>query len=394
MKKDIHNNELNNKENKKVNRKPFYFFSWILKVEIIIILILLTIFIIYRAIPKTTKNRIKYHFQSSCNKRIESNENEYNNIVSSIEFNMNLEKENKEFIKKYFKKEIEENKDFIDFNSCTKRFKNLKVTYNSRFSKNKYELYKVENSLSIAGSYNEMFNTIDIICNLDNSDESVDFSSCDKESYFHELNHVISKNSFKLPLRINTLSESFNELFTREYYEEYLQDNNINIYVTNGYEKYMKYAYVLAELLPEEAIREYKYNNNESILISKLLEIDNNLDEAYKLIDSINNVKLAESETNEEIENYKNIHDSYSYFYEKKNNKSIKEDILILLYFYNSKVQTEEERNIIRKAFQLNDNDEIINVFAKGYVSQQYKENHDKVVVEIEKNGKREFFEM
>jgi hypothetical protein len=66
-------------------------------------------------------------------------------------------------------------------------------------------------------------------------------------------------------------------------------------------EKYMAYIFALAEILPEEVLREYKFNENESILISGLLSIENNIEEAYKLIDSINSVSIDKQE------NYKKI---------------------------------------------------------------------------------------
>ena len=390
MKKSINNFEVNKKETKKASTRPFYFFSWIIKVECIIILIILAIFLIYKIIPKTVKNKMKYNIGKMSISNIDNTNYSYDNIIDALDSNKYLEKEDKEFIKTYLRNEIEENKEFIDLKLCSNRFKKLQIAYNSNSKVNKYKLYEVDAKMSVAGSYNGIFNKMNIQCDLESNDK-LSFANCDKESYFHELNHVISRSTLKMPLKINILAETINELFTREYYEQYLQDNNINIYVTNGYENYMRYAYALTNLLPEDVIRKYKFNNNESILITGLLQIDDNIDEAYKLIDSINSIKINETNSDKSKENYKNIHDSFAYFYEKKNKRDIKNDIELLLYFYNSPVQTEEERKIIRDLLQMNNNDEIDNVFAKGYMSEEYKAMHDKIIIELEKNGKKEF---
>ena len=218
--------------------------------------------------------------------------------------------------------------------------------------------------------------------------------------FFHELNHLLTKNSLTTLAdtiitnlgdgkinnwRKNTSTstqiinkdiflESINEIFTLEY----LQNNEDYLYNEN-----IIYAYVLVEILPENIIRKYKFYDNQSILISGLLQIDYNIDEVYKLFYSINKV----CENNGTNIDYKNIHDGYAYFYEKKYNKKMSEDIEILLYLYGTNIQTNEERTFIRNYLDMEKFDEILKIVPKGYFSKDYMNNHNKIYVEYSKNG-------
>ena len=259
----------------------------------------------------------------------------------------------------------------------------------------------------IAGNYNSIFNEINIYEQIDDknisedySKEKFDFSTCDKRIYFHELNHLITKNTsttlinsyatkigkekktkwwnlFADPTQIiNTeiFLEPINEIFTLEYLpndEEY------------EYNDEMIYAYVLAEILPEDVIREYKFYDNQSILISGLLDIDNNIDEVYKLFLSINRV----IENQYSKEDLKNIHDGFDYFYEKKYKKKMSEDIEIHLYLYGSNIQTEEESSYIREYLNMKEYDKILKIVPKGYFSDDYINMHNNVYIEYSQNG-------
>ena len=175
---------------------------------------------------------------------------------------------------------------------------------------------------------------------------------------------------------------------------EYCQENDY-VQQYQGYEKEMVYVYGLAEILSDDILRKYKFNDNQSILISGLLEIDNNIEEVYKLISSINSVNINDNKNEEEKkENYRKIHDGYSYFYEKKYNKKMFDDFDMLLYFYGTPIQTDEERDYIRKYLEMEDYDEIIKVIPKGYVSEFYKKNYPNVQVEYTKSGELQYKEI
>lgn len=365
---------LNNsiKQNCLVNQKASVsLFKWLVKSEAIIIIVIIFFMSIIYLIPNKIKLITKYKVQNFLvsNYKIHNQEKNYEIIELSIDSNKYLKMEEKDFIKRVFKKEFEENKNYIDTKLVTNRLTNLKTVYSNR---NKFN----ENNFNISGSYNVFFNKINIF-----GDEENKFDNINKEIYFHEINHLFTKYTLGSSLDFannstkNILSETINELFTREYFEEYMIDNVQNEDMF-GYEEYMYYVYALAELLEEDTLKKYKFYNNESILISGLLEIDNDFDKAYELINSIN------SANSNNIEIYKKLHDSYSYFYNKKYNKEIYEDLDILIYFYNTKVITDQEREIVRKELNLNKYDKYINFVPKGYISENFKSNHEKILIE------------
>jgi hypothetical protein len=374
MKKIKNTTESYEDKSRKVLNEPFYFIKWIFKAEFIILLICLGFIIIFNLIPDKTKFIIKYNIEKNFVFDVENKECNYELIEEALITNNYIDKSEKDFISNALKNEIEENQNYINIDKIVKRLKKLQVSYNKKYS-------------YIAGSYNSVFNKINIYeksnTNIDEyEDENFSFSTSNKEVYFHELNHLIT-NSIQVSNQ-NIFSETINEMFTREYFNSYMQKDTNN----TAYEDYMKYAYVLAEILPEDTIRKFKFSDNESVLVSGLLEIDNNIDEVYELISSI---KLV-NEDKEEI--YKKIHNGYAYFYEKKYNKKMSEDLNMLLYFYDSPIQTTEEKNIVRNFLEMQESDEIINIAPKGYVSEKYKESNKCVQVEYTKNGKKETIEI
>lgn len=343
---------INTNRSQKVQKEPFYFFKWIIKIELVIILFCLII----NLIPGKIKFIIKYNFEKSFCFEIKNKDFNYDNIIQALEENKNIKKEEKIFISNVLENEIKENKDYIDIKNVIKKLRSFEISY-SEINDSK---------TNVAGSYNSLFNRISL--------KEKDFESSNKRAYFHELNHLISKS--KLNNR-NIISETINELFTREYFGS---DSNEN----QGYEKYMMNAYVLAEILPEDIIKKYKFTDNLSVLISGFLENDDNIDEVYKLIDSINSYE----------KDYNKIHDGYAYFYEKKYNKNMSDDLNILIYFYGTPIQTEEEREKIREYLEMDINDEIISISPKGYISNEYKEKHNFIKIEYTKNGKKEITEI
>ncbi len=421
-------------KNEEVRKGPFYFLIWVLKIQIVIFAVVFIMGIIFNMIPDKSKFVIKYNIEKNFKSNINNRNYTYENIRLVLMENNNINEQEKDFINKVLQKEIEENIEYIDLSETLKRIKNLDVCYNKKYLFNekngKYQLNnpKIEYQ-NIAGDYVTLLNKINIYEKVDNdaisskyNEEVFAFSSASKEVYFHELNHLISKNTFSTTMDIfaknleskknskielveeftcsakkickNIFFETINELFTREYLEEYLEEKS---YERNNesYNSYMNYAYALAEIISEDILREYKFYDNQSLIISELLEIDNNIDEVYKLITSINSVGLYENLSDElKQENYKKIHDGYSYFYEKKYSKNMSDDLTMLLYFYDTPIQTKEERDTIRKFLELDDFEDIIEIIPKGYVSEYYKEKHRGVQVNYIKDGQEKNLEI
>lgn len=394
-------------KSKKVLKEPFYFLKWICKVECIILIIFFIMIIIENSISDKTKFIAKYNIDKFFYSDINTVDYNFNNIIKSLDKNHFIQEE-KDFIVSVLKNEIDENAKYIDINKTIERLTNFKINYNKKFyyntEKGKYELSNSKIALkNIVGSYNAFFNEINIYEELDENSlsknyekEKFCFEKIDKIVLFHEINHLLTRNTLTTNIRTlsnsneiiqkNILLETINEIFTREYFNEYLKSEAIKN--DGAYEKYLVYAYGLIEILPVDTMRKYKFNENESILISGLLDIENNIEEAYKLINSIKLVNSAEAE------NYKKIHDGYAFFYKNKYNKEISEDLTMLLYFYNTPIQTSEERQKIRDYLEMESYDEIIQIIPKGYFSKNYKEERKGIVVEYTKEGNKKVIEI
>lgn len=397
--------QIHTEKSKKVQSGPFCFFVWIFKVEIVIIAIFLLLYILSSLISDKTKFVIKYNIENALYNQIKNEKANIKDVFVALDENKNLSNDEKAFIRKNLEEEIKENIEYIDLSKVIKRVNNLETSYHKKYiynsNINKYELQNHKVYLRKVGAdYNSIFNRINIYeqikdnkLNKDYEKEIFDFSDTDKMVYFHELNHLLTKNTiltyidaFSKNLRNNNTSKSFkiankaiflepiNEMFTLEYFQE----NDEYSYNEN-----MIYLYVLVEILPEDVIREYKFYDNQSILISGLLEIEDNVDKVYELFYYINKV----CENNGTEEDFEKIHDIYSFFYEKRYNKIMSEDIEILLYLYGSEMQTAEERIYIRDYLDMEEFDEILTVIPKGYFSNKCKENHKKIQIKYSKDG-------
>lgn len=422
MKKDNVTNEIR-KIYKKVHKKEPFSFKWILKIEVIIIIVLLLFVFILNIIPNQTKFKIKYNFEKTLSQNLKNKKTnyEYSKIIESINKNTSLSENEKEFMKISFENEITENSEFINFKKINKKLENLEIYYSNS---NNSSSYNYKYSKNIAGDYNVFSNKIFIYDLEDNYNKKLeDISTENKEIYFHELNHMLTdytisssvdrasrklenKNNFLLKTKLfkklsndmqligkNVFTETINELFTREYLETFGTEK-IGLNSGRAYSKYMPYTYVIAELLNEKTLKKYKFNDNESILINGLLEIDNNFEEVYKLIASINSSDMPNISEDELSNIYQNIYNSYSYFYEKKYNKNMNNDLVIMSYFYYSEILNQETKTKLEKVLNLNENDEIIDIIPKGYVSKNYKDTNNEVIIEYLKSGKKQTYKI
>lgn len=393
--------------------------------EVVIILVLLLFVLFFNLISDKSKFEAKYNLEKLFSQEYKNKNNmEYEELISSIDENKKLSDNEKSFMKKVLEKEIKENIEFIDLKKINKKFKNLEICYNDL---DRTLNYNYEISKKVAGDYNIFSNKIfiyDFEENFNTSFDKIDFEN--KEIYFHELNHVLTdytlsstvdlfaknienKTNVLLETKIlkefsndivllgkNTFTETVNELFTREYLGIY-DENKVGLRTGKAYSEYMPYTYVLAEILDEETLKKYKFKDNSSIIINGLLEIDENFEEVYQLITSINLIeaskeKLAENQNSNNI--YEDIYQSLSYFYEKKYNRKMDKDLVIISYLYDTKVLENKTKKCLEEFLDLKENDKIIDIIPKGYISEDYKKINNTVLIEYVKNDKKQIVEL
>lgn len=348
---------------KVLKKEPFYFIRWVLIVEFIILTIMFSFDAIFRLIPEVEKNKIKYSIQSLFINEIKNEENDVFFILEAVNKNEQLSSNNKRFIVDNLIPEIKENEKYIDLKVVRNRLENLKLEFSN-------DTRMIE--FGAVAKYNSVFNII----NFYDLNKEISFENIDKTIYFHELNHVLSVgniNSAMSKINLNDsniFSELINELFAREYYSH---EKSL------GYEEQMKYIYVLSEILPEDVLRQYKFNNNEAILVNGLLDIDNNISKTYALLNLID-----ENNENQSDKNNKEIHDLLEYFYEKKTGKKLINNMNILAYLYESEIIQKEEKEMFENYVGINNVIENIEIIPKGYFSNDYKNTHLNTVVKID----------
>ena len=346
---------------------PFYYFVWIFKIELLILVICLII----KLIPEKEKFSFYYNIEKILNSNPISNMYSVEHVSNSINNNRNLNNIEKEFINRTLEDELNENQNYINIQKCMDRFKNLDIKYKNREEDQRFVRYSLSNNLYIMGNYSEFFNEITLY-----SDDNVhNIESCNLENLFHELNHLISKNSIKSYQKINVLSETINEIFSREYYYKFS-----DCYEYDTYREYMAIGYLICELLPEEDIRKYKFTDDLNVLASALLKIDNNEDKAYSLVNS------------NYIDN--NFLNCYNYFYYKKYKENMMDNEKILIYLYNSNLQNYEYKTKIYEKLNLNQKDKIISVIPKGYFSNNYKNENPTLKIIVLNDNSEEVIEI
>lgn len=142
--------------------------------------------------------------------------------------------------------------------------------------------------------------------------------------------------------------------------------------------------YCLIEILSPEILREYKFNDDDSILTEGLLNISNNKEEAYQLITSLKSIDLYDNLMEieeEEKENYKRIYDGFAYFNKAKYHKDMENDIKMLVYLYNTPALTEEQRQKVNEFLKIPAETKSIKWEAQGYFAKDYKKTHPHVRV-------------
>ena len=448
--------EIDKKEKK---NKPLKVIKKVLQIGGVTVVVLISAAISYYFLPTNTKASIDYHLGNITKKDLtkENKNYTYEDIEKAIDSNKDIPEKDKDFYKEIIKSEFEENKDYMDIELIIDRLSTLKVNYNRFYTynpeTNEYE-YTYNDSLpsSAVAFYVPSQNKINIIepesyysdCEIeDRLKESFDFDNLGenenyiKECYFHEINHLLTNNDVldsKVSLGVKGLQfqerndiirtdsgifeavtddlgqtyasevtmETINELFSQEYSSEYL-NNTLEINKIS-YTDDMPYMYALAEILPPDVLREYKYNDNDSIITEGLLDINSNKDEVYEFITAFKSMRMydarvwrartgndvsgdlegsdieIEKAKQEQAENYKKIHDGFEKMYKAKYGTDMSDDMTMLVYLFNTPVLTDEERKKVTDYLNIPENTEMINFEPKGYFSNYYKEKHPNVI--------------
>lgn len=272
---------------------------------------------------------------------IEQPKREYNyqEIQDAINNNPNIGEEEKEFLSK-LKFIFDENHQYMDLDTIINRLETLNIKYG-------------ENLQSANASYNIIENEICI--------EAETFSSTHKATFLHEFLHCLQSSSnpligeistefFTMETMIKLYKEGIieKEFFLSQYAKGELEKGKLNLndetewlkYLidnnrfSSGYEGYLNLYIILAEILPEETLRNYQFNPEKiEILVNSLSEIDktptNKEMRAYQLVDSINLLRMYSLENNSYIysKDLSNCCNILNYYYYQVNNKTIEQDL-------------------------------------------------------------------
>lgn len=454
------NQENTKNSNTKKQSKPLKFIKKILKVGGITVVALISAATLIYNLPQDVKSNLDYELGKTFRTDLTKKDKSYTfeDLKSAIDSNANISEEEKLFIKEVFEAEFEENKEYMDIATIIRRLKTLKIQYEKYYTYNEktgeYELtHGNDMSRNAYASYDVLKNKITCFEHKyseskieEKKDEPFGFNEVSKSSYYHELNHLFTKVGldsalsgcseilrfleFEDYIRTNSgifenvsddmqrncntsiFRETINEIFNQEYVDKYYQRIQ-HERRDRGYRDDLAYMYCLAEILSLDALKEYKFNDNDSIITEELLNISDNKTEAYKFMTSLKSLKLynnlvwraatnnnvdefmesgislIRAEKTEEVkqvkqeqtENYKRIHDGFAYFYKAKYNKDMSNDMNILIYLYNTSVLTDEEKKKVTNFLNLSETPLSIRFEAKGYFAKDYIEAHPYVTV-------------
>lgn len=263
----------------------------------------------------------------------------YEEILEAINNNKNIGESEKEFFSK-LKFIFDENYQYMDLDIIQAKLQTLKIRYG-------------ENLKSASASYNLLENEICI--------EAETFESTNKATLLHEFLHSLQSNgnpfigelsteffTFETMFRMYKEGIVEKEFFLSQYAKVELEKGTLKLngenewleYLINngrfssGYQGYVNVYILLADILPEESLRNYQFNPNQiEILSNALAEIDkttaNKKINAYQLIDSINSLRIYSSEKNSY--NYSRdlstCYELLNYYFNQTKNINIEQDI-------------------------------------------------------------------
>lgn len=333
----------------------------------------------------------------------------FSKIKQAIETNPNLSEEEKSYFL-LLQQELKENQAYINQEKICKILNDIKIDYHNQNHEVKTESGKME----VGGSYSSKENKINIY--------KLNISELQPKILFHEMNHSLTdfKQQSQESLLLshpNYLLEMTNELFSIEYFEELAQSNSL--VEGTSYGNQMVVMYPLCEILDEKTIRNYKFNGKVNVILEELLSIDPDMNKAANLITAINSIELYQSNViekynktqevenestekkettlqefynakQEQDENKQTIYNSIKNYYEKKYNRLMNDDQLMMAYFSNPKFRISEAEDQIKSIYgenKFNSGVFIEGIKPKGYISESYKENHKNVELLYSQNG-------
>ena len=322
--------------------------------------------------------------------------------LDALKENTNLTYDEKKFLQRC-SNELEENKEYINFDQVTRNFSELRINYHSCEGEDgSIILYQLGGRYSYIGKER---NLIDLYGDFFGKTFCNDFSTCNESDLVHEMNHALSYQSplMNLPgtageiaegiyllAGVNTgqLLEMSNELFSREYLDDFSNQG-----LTGGYQWIMPPMYALAEIIDPEVLRTYQFNTDNYYITKYLLSIGVPKEDIYDLYKSLD-LAYGYEEKNANPDatmrdylnvrmNYKNIYRIIGECYECKYNRDMNEDLNMLLCFYNTEYVKEDYNEKIREILNVED---ITAVIPRGYVSKRFIAKHPYYEVYTDEN--------
>lgn len=381
-----------NKEQKQVKR--------LIKLNTVIVSIIISANIAYQELPNLNYNL--YYQTTKIPKISKENTYSFQKINKAIDTNPNLT-EYEKYCTKLLKTELDENKKYIDQETICENLNNIKIQYHKTKNPKQEEII---GTYKVRGPHKNEINIY-----------NTEFPSHIPKTLFHELNHSITKRAVTNDIMMdnpNYVEEMTNELFTKEYFEEIAQTNNLDNYESYGQQ--MLVMYPLCEILSEETIKTYKFNNQMNIILEELLTLDKDITKAANLITAINALNLYEknikelaqeivkepnkeekyklvtkyNKAREEAQNNKQtIYNLIKNYYQKKYKTPITEDQIMMVYFSDRDLNIPEAKEKIESMYRDKNNEEnfyIMQIKPKGYISKKYKTTHSYVELTYRQN--------
>ena len=320
-----------------------------------------------------------------------TDERDHKIIMSYIDKNTRLSNEDKEFIlsMNHF---FEENEKYFNMSEIKKNLINLRIIYD----KDNQENHKMSNR--VKGYYTKAFDKITIFYS-----DKMDNDMITKKVVFHEVMHAISDKGYVSKGNLGlALTEGVNELMAEEYLNTY----------SDTYNKGQTYARIMCELIGPEKVKESFFGNNIDMVLEELSSICGTKKDAQKFISLLDDearcdtTLMTSNDRQEKIDALETkrrvspVIDTYiRRYYERKFNRKIDEDKLMLAYMdslrLTNNLQSEfyhenniEKINVVKHYF----NSELLNIDKQVTVEYIYKniekKNINKYDIELTNEGK------
>lgn len=270
----------------------------------------------------STQSTVNYTYQQEYN---------YSEIKRAIDANPHLSDEEKQLLHN-MKFVFDENNQYMNLDMVIERLRTLETQYSSEFKEN------------WNGCYFSNKNLVKI--------KADSFKEADISVVVHEFLHVLQPPSAGYTVELS------NELCTQEVLrrlekEELLGDHHIKyINGTNSsYDRHLYLYQILAETIPNEAIRNYQFSCDKNVLAKALDKIDpkSSNDEkgrSYQLIENFNELKKdfdeyskSDNFKDDVLDSEKNCQERLNYYYKKQKGIDLNEDMNCVLLARNSCVE-------------------------------------------------------